>query len=207
MIYASGVANPIYRHYTIDVPSSCGRPGLRSLDGSRTAVAACRFGEPGLTRRTRNVRKIPFLGGVTVKGGDGIERSRPPRLRISEYDIGVNRTAITVAAVVAFAFACGCSDDRSTESRAEANLNPQQASGHAIFQQICAPCHDAHSVPGENGPNLKGLFKKTFLPSGLPANDRFVRQTVLHGRNMMPAAGSNLGEQQVDDLLAYLHTL
>ena len=85
--------------------------------------------------------------------------------------------------------------------------NAQQASGRHIYQQTCAPCHDAHSVPGENGPSLQGLFKKTFLPSGLPANERFVRQTILNGRNMMPAAASALTPQQLDDLVAYLHTI
>ena len=38
-------------------------------------------------------------------------------------------------------------------------------------------------------------------------NERFVRQTILDGRNMMPAAGSGLTPEQLDDLLAYLHTL
>ena len=105
-------------------------------------------------------------------------------------------------------FSCAaCSDDPSSKSDAELGLNSQQSSGRHIYQQTCHPCHDAHSVPGENGPSLKGLFNKTFLPSGLPANERFVRQTIQTGRNMMPAAGANLTPQQLDDLLAYLHTL
>jgi mono/diheme cytochrome c family protein len=101
---------------------------------------------------------------------------------------------------------CGAADD-SSKSDAELGLNSQQSSGRRIYQQTCAPCHDAHSVPGENGPSLKGVFKKTFLPSGLPANERFVRQTIVNGRNMMPAAGGSLTPQQLDDLLAFLHTL
>jgi mono/diheme cytochrome c family protein len=105
------------------------------------------------------------------------------------------------------AFACGCGGDPSSKTDAELGLNTQQASGRRIYQRTCAACHDAHSVPGQNGPSLKGLFKKTFLPSGLPANERFVRQTILNGRNMMPAAASGLTQQQLDDLLAYLHRL
>jgi mono/diheme cytochrome c family protein len=119
----------------------------------------------------------------------------------------VNRTAAALAAFVLLAFACGCEDDTSLKTEAELGLNPQQASGRHIYQQTCAPCHDAHSVPGQNGPSLKGLFKKSFLPSGLPANERFARQTILNGRNMMPAAGSGLSPQQLADLLAFLHTL
>jgi mono/diheme cytochrome c family protein len=112
-----------------------------------------------------------------------------------------------LAGVVLMAFLAGCSDDTSGKSDAELGLNAQQAAGRHLYQQTCAPCHDAHSVPGQNGPSLKGLFKKQFLPSGMPANERFVGQTILSGRNMMPAVGGSLTQQQLDDLLAYLHTL
>jgi mono/diheme cytochrome c family protein len=30
---------------------------------------------------------------------------------------------------------------------------------------------------------------------------------ILHGRNMMPASENQLNDQQMQDLLAYLHTL
>jgi mono/diheme cytochrome c family protein len=126
---------------------------------------------------------------------------------ISEYDCGVKRMARIVAAIALLAVAAGCADDRSTKTDAELGLNAQQAAGRHLYQQSCAPCHDAHSVPGQNGPSLKGLLQKPFLPSGLPANERFVLQTVVNGRNMMPAAGSSFTQQQLDDLLAYLHTL
>jgi mono/diheme cytochrome c family protein len=109
--------------------------------------------------------------------------------------------------IVLMAFLAGCSDDNSGKTDAELGLNAQQSAGRHLYMQTCAPCHDAHSVPGQNGPSLKALFKKQFLPSGLPANERFVRQTILTGRNMMPAIGGSLTQQQLDDLLAYLHTL
>jgi len=119
----------------------------------------------------------------------------------------VKRCAFVLAALSIPLLACGCGDDASSKTDVELGLNAQQASGRHIYQQSCAPCHDAHSAPGENGPSLKHLFQKEFLPSGLPTNERFVRQTVVSGRNMMPAAGSGLTPQQLDDLLAYLHTL
>jgi mono/diheme cytochrome c family protein len=112
-----------------------------------------------------------------------------------------------VTGIVLLAFLAGCSDDTSGKTDAELGLDAQQAAGRHLYQQTCAPCHDAHSVPGQNGPSLKGLFKKQFLPSGMPANERFVRQTILSGRNMMPAVGGSLTQQQLEDLLAYLHTL
>jgi mono/diheme cytochrome c family protein len=112
-----------------------------------------------------------------------------------------------LAVLVLQTFLAGCSDDTSGKTDAQLGLNAQQAAGRHLYQQNCAACHDAHSVPGQNGPSLKGLLKKQFLPSGLPANQRFVRQTILAGRNMMPAVGNSFTPQQLDDLLSYLRTL
>ena len=55
---------------------------------------------------------------------------------------------------------------------------------------------------------MKHIFKKQYLPmSGMPANDDRVADIVKMGRNKMPAFGQELTPQQIDDLLAYLHTL
>ena len=54
---------------------------------------------------------------------------------------------------------------------------------------------------------MKGLYKKAYLPSGLIANDRFVEQTIVRGRNMMPPLGNSLSQQEIDEVIAYLHTL
>jgi len=101
----------------------------------------------------------------------------------------------------------GCGKDRSTETDAQLGLNSEQAAGRRVFQQHCATCHSAYTSTGDHGPGLTQLFRKPFLPSGLPANERFVRQTILSGRGMMPPQGESLTGEQLDDLLAYLHTL
>ncbi len=124
-----------------------------------------------------------------------------------QYDGDVNRRELCLVILLTVFGSCSCSDDASSKTDAELGLNTRQASGRHIYQQSCSACHDAHSVPGQNGPSLKGLFKKDFLPSGRPANERFVLQTILTGRNMMPAVGSSFTQQQLDDLLTYLHAL
>ena len=87
------------------------------------------------------------------------------------------------------------------------NLNPQQARGHAVFQARCAQCHyDRRDAP-LHGPALLGVFKRPSLPSGAPANDERATATILHGRGMMPAMGNSMDAQDVEDVLAYLHTL
>jgi hypothetical protein len=43
------------------------------------------------------------------------------------------------------------------------------------------------------------------MPSGAPPTDERLVNVIVHGRNMMP--GTQLDSQQMQDLLAYLHTL
>ncbi len=68
-----------------------------------------------------------------------------------------------------------------------AELNGQQAQGHAVYQAHCAVCHSDRTNAILHGPALRGIFKKDYLPSGAPANDERVTATILHGRNTMPA--------------------
>jgi mono/diheme cytochrome c family protein len=119
----------------------------------------------------------------------------------------MNRFASLVAGIVLLLLTCGCGKDRSQMSDAELGLNSQQSSGRQIYNVRCAGCHTAYSSRGIKGPGLVNLYKKKFLPSGLPANDRFVVQSIVNGRGMMPAMGDTLTQQQLADLLAYLHTL
>lgn len=86
-------------------------------------------------------------------------------------------------------------------------LNAQQMHGHAVFQTHCASCHYDRRSGGLHGPSLLGVYKRPDLPSGAPANDERVTATVLHGRGLMPAIGNSIDQQDMDDLLAYLHTL
>jgi mono/diheme cytochrome c family protein len=92
-------------------------------------------------------------------------------------------------------------------SKPLSELTPQEAAGHQIFASHCARCHYANTDRSLHGPGLQALYKQKYLPSGAPANDDRVSAVVLHGRNLMPAFGNSIDERQLDDLLAYLHTL
>ena len=111
------------------------------------------------------------------------------------------------AASVGLLCGIGCEDARP-KSDVELGLNAQQAAGRRIYDQYCGQCHKAYSSSGKQGPSMKGIFKKPYLAiSGLPANDERVGEIVLYGRSKMPAYGRELNQQQVQDLLAYMHTL
>jgi mono/diheme cytochrome c family protein len=86
-------------------------------------------------------------------------------------------------------------------------LNPQEQSGRALFEANCKLCHNPYKNEPLQGLPLVGVFRKKELPSGMPATDRHVRDTIKMGRRNMPPFNALLEDQQIDDLLAYLHTL
>lgn len=88
----------------------------------------------------------------------------------------------------------------------ELRLTPQQARGRLVYQARCLACHEAYSSSSHRGPSLEGLFKKPEMPSGTPANDDRVREVITLGRSKMPAF-RNLSPDQLDDLIAFLHTI
>ena len=108
-------------------------------------------------------------------------------------------------AVLALAIA-GC-ESSGRKSDAELGLNPQQARGRRIYDTLCINCHQPYSSGGRHGPSLRGVFRKPELPSGSPANDERVSEAIIKGRIDMPGFGRQIDQQQLEDLLAYLHTL
>jgi mono/diheme cytochrome c family protein len=84
----------------------------------------------------------------------------------------------------------------------------QEANGQALFQFHCAPCHE--TPPPDllkEPPKLNGIFSSKTLPSGAPATDEQVRKVIIEGLRTMPAFDRRLKDQDVRDLIAYLHTL
>lgn len=111
------------------------------------------------------------------------------------------------AILLAIASTFGCDVERR-KSDAELGLNPQQAAGRRIYDAECDRCHEPYSTRGKKGPSLSGVFKGKYLSmSGLPANDERVTDIIKLGRKEMPGYSQKLNSQDMQDLLAYLHTL
>ena len=80
--------------------------------------------------------------------------------------------------------------------------------GRELFQLNCAPCHEAPNPDlKKQPPKLEGLFQSKRLPSGAPATDEQVRKTIVLGIGTMPAFDQRLSDEDVDDLVKYLHQL
>jgi mono/diheme cytochrome c family protein len=110
-------------------------------------------------------------------------------------------------AVLALAVFSGCDVERR-KSDAELGLNSQQSAGRKIYDSHCDRCHEPYSTRGKKGPGLKGMFQHKYLSlSGLPANDERVTDIIRLGRNEMSGYSQTLNAQDIQDLLAYLHTL
>ncbi len=121
----------------------------------------------------------------------------------------VRQASGVVCAVILIGFMtlCGCDVERR-KSDAELGLNAQQAAGRKIYDSHCDRCHEPYSTKGKKGPGLKGVFQNKYLPiSGLPANDERVTDIVRLGRKEMPGYSQTLNQQDIEDLLAYMHTL
>ena len=126
-------------------------------------------------------------------------RSLVTQLAIS---LAILAPALVLAGFLAAALA-GC---RSLPpSKPEALWTIEEARGAEVFHQACAKCHYPTTTRGMRGPGLQAITKIRSMPSGAPPTDERLTFTILHGRGMMPA--TQLTDDQLGDLLAYLHTL
>jgi mono/diheme cytochrome c family protein len=91
--------------------------------------------------------------------------------------------------------------------RASGELTQQEMQGKQLYGSYCTECHDANDIPlPTKPPKLVGLFHKPTLPSGAPATDEQVRKTIMGGRGVMPPFGGALKSDDIDAIVAYLHT-
>jgi mono/diheme cytochrome c family protein len=114
------------------------------------------------------------------------------------------RASVVIVALLTLA---GCDVERR-KSDAELGLNLQQTAGRQLYDNYCDRCHEPYSSRGKKGPSLKGVFKQQYLSlSGLPANDERVTDIIKNGRAKMEGFGRVMTDQQIKDLIVYLHTL
>ena len=124
------------------------------------------------------------------------------RIRSFAAPLAVLTAALGLAGMLAASLA-GC---RSLPaSKPEALWSEQEARGAQVYHQKCAKCHYSTTTRGLNGPGLQAITKINAMPSGAPPTDERLTGTILHGRQMMPA--TQLTDDQLHDLLAYLHSL
>jgi mono/diheme cytochrome c family protein len=90
-------------------------------------------------------------------------------------------------------------------SKPEALWTVEEGRGAQVYHVKCAKCHNPNTTRPLNGPGLQALTKIKGMPSGAPPTDERLTYVILHGRNNMPI--THITDDQLQDLLAYLHTL
>jgi mono/diheme cytochrome c family protein len=91
--------------------------------------------------------------------------------------------------------------------RSAPKLTAQQAEGKHLYNVGCAHCHEENDLRLKKvPPNLHGLFSRNTLPNSEPATDRDVEQILLSGKGMMPSFAYQMTKEQMDAVVAYLHT-
>ena len=90
-------------------------------------------------------------------------------------------------------------------SKPEALWTVEEGRGAQVYHAKCAKCHNPNTTRPLNGPGLQALTKIKAMPSGAPPTDERITSVILHGRNNMPI--THITDDQLQDLLAYLHTL
>jgi uncharacterized membrane protein len=79
--------------------------------------------------------------------------------------------------------------------------------GARIFNESCSVCHYANKTETKIGPGLQGFFNLKSMPSsGLPVSDVNIRKQLNTPLQDMPSF-SDLPEEDIEALIAYLKTL
>jgi mono/diheme cytochrome c family protein len=86
---------------------------------------------------------------------------------------------------------------------AAASGQPSAAAGQQVFVQKCMQCHSVNKDQVLLGPSLWGEMTKS--PHKKTAAQ--IRVIIKNGKGKMPPWGTMLSEQDIDNVLAYLHSL
>ena len=132
----------------------------------------------------------------------GISLIAQPPLLVEEGKSSRKKPSRLLPLCLTLLILSGLSACSKTSSRAD------ETRGQALYQLHCAPCHE--TPPPDllkEPPKLNGLFKSKTLPSGAPATDEQVQMVIVGGLRTMPAFEGRLQEQDIRDLVAYLHKM
>ena len=128
------------------------------------------------------------------------------RTRFFGFSLAASLAVLVPALALAAALTTVLAGCRSLPpSKPEALWTIEEARGAQVYHQACAKCHYPTTTNGLKGPGLQAITKVKAMPSGAPPTDERLTYTILHGRGMMPA--TQLTDEQLSDLLAYLHSL
>jgi mono/diheme cytochrome c family protein len=86
-------------------------------------------------------------------------------------------------------------------------LSASEKRGESLYTFNCYDCHEENQLGLIKAPpKLHRLFSNHYLPDGATqATDDSVRQVIVYGKRTMPAFNGRLSNDQVSEIIAYLH--
>ncbi len=91
--------------------------------------------------------------------------------------------------------------------RSAQKLTDQQTVGKHLYDIGCAHCHEQNDLHLKKvPPNRDGLVSRNTLPDSEPVTDAEVEQILITGKGTMPSFAYQMTKQQMDAVVAYLHT-
>lgn len=79
--------------------------------------------------------------------------------------------------------------------------------GKVLYARHCEICHYAQAEAVKMAPGMKGIYKKGKYSDGKKVDDASMRVWIEKGGPKMPPLRDTLSDQQIRDLIAYIHTL
>ncbi len=89
---------------------------------------------------------------------------------------------------------------RAQATHATARVQGNAEAGQASFQRHCVMCHAVTEGVKIVGPSLYGEMRGPHAHTAAS-----VREIIVNGKGQMPALGKQLSDQDLADILAYLH--
>ena len=86
-------------------------------------------------------------------------------------------------------------------------ISASEKRGEYLYTLNCYDCHEENQLGLlKTPPKLHRMFSHHYLPDGTTlAIDESVRQVIIHGKRTMPAFNGRLSNDQIGDIIAYLH--
>lgn len=164
------------------------------------------IGQPGLAPSLTNPELLSvasdkfFISTIT----DGREGT-------TMMAFGEDLTPDQIKSIVVFLRAHEKQPSRSVEVDAQPDTHGDPRFGRQWFDDICSTCHGVNGDGYQAGGTGTAIGTMGFLSK---ASDGFIRETIKYGRSNTRMRGfsspdglANLSDQEIDDIIAYLHEL
>lgn len=108
--------------------------------------------------------------------------------------------------VLAMGMAACSGDEGKDGDRVDAvlALDGDAAAGKTVFEANCVSCHAASGL-GVDDPTAPGIGQNLTEASGETDADAEFADIIINGKEQMIAFGDTLDDQQIADVIAYIH--